>query len=385
MPDWEGRGVDGHPELEMLSAYVDGTLGDQERASVEAHVASCDECQELVSEVLHVMTDDARAAGAVPEEAPATPVPAEPARVLPFTRRRWVWAAAGLGAAAVLVLSINVGWLELNQGRDDAFDRLIAATGDSRSIEARLAGFPYGRLEPVTRSGRSGENLALLAAAGELQQRAENDPSAENLRRYGVALTLLDRHDEAIAALERSLTEERSARTLSDLSAAYLDRATRTGDGGSLSRALNHARDSVNVDSQLVEARFNLGLALEKLGMFRQAEAAYREVLRLENDPRWRAEIEGRLKTLQKQVSELYRPFRPAAIETSSELDVVVQRGPPSQLREQLEVTLPAAWGRAVLRGDAVGAHAAWSLFESGAKVWARRGDLLPFEAAGTI
>jgi len=96
-----------HPE-ELLSGYVDGTLPNEERAVVDAHLAGCAICREEVE-----LAGEALMALEALEERPAPfgvtgPVMAEAGRR--FERRGAVWQrvqwGAGLAAAAALVLVV---------------------------------------------------------------------------------------------------------------------------------------------------------------------------------------------------------------------------------------------------------------------------------------
>ena len=51
MPGWSAQ-LGTHPDLETLSAYIDGELGRQVKAEVEGHLASCEMCLDLVSDVM---------------------------------------------------------------------------------------------------------------------------------------------------------------------------------------------------------------------------------------------------------------------------------------------------------------------------------------------
>jgi hypothetical protein len=95
-----------HPE-ELLADYVDGSLEADDRARVEAHLASCSVCSEEVA----VAGETRRALTALPE----VPVPfGTEQRVLRHARRgrRWsspfAWKAAGLAAAAAAVVGVVV-------------------------------------------------------------------------------------------------------------------------------------------------------------------------------------------------------------------------------------------------------------------------------------
>src|SRR6266540_1629452 len=99
-----------HPE-ELLAAYVDGSLEEDERALVDGHLAGCETCR--------VEVGDARRARAALSGLPELDVP--PGTVRPaltrrpardrFRRASWVAGAAAASIAAVvaLVLVANQG------------------------------------------------------------------------------------------------------------------------------------------------------------------------------------------------------------------------------------------------------------------------------------
>jgi hypothetical protein len=96
-----------HPD-ELLAEYVDGSLEADDRARVEAHLASCSVCSEEVAVAGEVRT----ALTALPE----VPVPfGTTQRVLGQVERRprWssplAWRAAGLAAAAVVGVVVYLG------------------------------------------------------------------------------------------------------------------------------------------------------------------------------------------------------------------------------------------------------------------------------------
>jgi hypothetical protein len=100
-----------HPE-EQLSGYVDGTLGTDERAEVDAHLATCATCREEIELSTRALT--------LLRELPDVPVPFGTTRPVMAeagkergSRRRRSWGrgtqwAAGLAAAAALVAVVAV-------------------------------------------------------------------------------------------------------------------------------------------------------------------------------------------------------------------------------------------------------------------------------------
>ena len=107
-----------HPE-EQLSGYVDGTLGTDERAEVDAHLATCATCREEIELSTRAVT--------MLRELPEMPVPFGTTRPVMAeagkertsrARRSWggrtQW-AAGLAAAAVLVAVVAVALPRVGQ------------------------------------------------------------------------------------------------------------------------------------------------------------------------------------------------------------------------------------------------------------------------------
>jgi len=143
-----------HPE-ENLSGYVDGTLATDERAEVDAHLATCATCREEIELATGAVT--------VLRELPEVPVPFGTTRAVMAeagkervsrARRSWggrtQW-AAGLAAAAVLVAVVVVALPRL--GREAQLDRTAgapaaSAAGSVPGMEAAQAGAVPLELQP---------------------------------------------------------------------------------------------------------------------------------------------------------------------------------------------------------------------------------------------
>lgn len=385
MPDQPGSGG---LDAETLAAYLEGQLPPESRARVEAEIAADPETYEWLVHARRAM-DDSEAPGGVAgvtalaaigaravssdglEErvlAPAVaPVVAEPlagAVVLPFYRRRDVQAAIGatLAAAAALLLVVQLQpewWRRIGgSDADPRFAKLVAAVGEERYIEGRLTGgFKYGPLRSVTRGpgDLSSQNLALLAAAGELQKAAEADPSAENLHAWGVAQVLLGDLDGGVQSLEAASADGNvDARTLSDLAAAYLARIAASDRADDWPRALSAATRALEADSQLASALYNRALALEGLGLVPQAIEAWNQFLAVERSSGWRADAQARLGALTKRPdrgarqSELLRLARAGHAEAANELGAQF----PRLAREFVEDEALAEWAAAATEGE---------------------------------
>jgi len=175
-----------HPE-DLLAGYVDGTLGDTERAVVDAHLQACGTCRDEVE-----LSRAAVTALASLEEVPVPfgvtgPVLAEAGRR--FERRRaatwgrlqWV-AGAAAAAALVLVVALNVN---LGGGaRDEAGSGAIAAdagatgaTGGAAAEATTIAGLER---QPDVNYDDAGVHSLASEAASERATMAAPDAGGED-------------------------------------------------------------------------------------------------------------------------------------------------------------------------------------------------------------
>ena len=143
-----------HPE-EHLSGYVDGTLATDERAEVDAHLATCATCREEIELSTRAVT--------MLRELPEVPVPFGTTRPVVAgagkqrtsrTRRSWggraQW-AAGLAAAAVLVAVVAVALPRVGReaGTESAARGGVpAAPTRAPGMEAALSGAVPLELQP---------------------------------------------------------------------------------------------------------------------------------------------------------------------------------------------------------------------------------------------
>jgi CHAT domain-containing protein len=309
-----GRGLD----PETLAAYVDGRLPPDERERVEAELVRDPESYEWLVQTLRA--EEQIEVPKVPRvpKVPTAEVPGVPevpkvhevARVLPFRRRAVVGAVGSVlavAAALLLVVRLQPAWWQAMWGPaiDPRFEKLVTAVGEERYIEGRLTGgFKYGPLRSVTRGpgDLSNQNLALLAAAGELQKAAQANPSAENLHAWGVAQLLLRDYDEAVRTLESaSRYQPAPSGYLSDLSAAYVARAEARSLPEDWPRALKAADQSLLVDAKALEPLFNRGLALEGMALKDRAIEAWTSYLSNDSGSGWAVEARRRLRLLKEE------------------------------------------------------------------------------------
>lgn len=256
------------PEAEELAAYLDGRLTPAERTSVERHLARCADCRDVVGESVEAL-----------EAFPAVPKP---------TPWKWVAIAGGaLAAAAAIALAVRLAQPVPYYVPEMA--ELIRVNAPTRAIEGRLSGgFRYAPPPIVTRGAGDRPDLEFAAAAGQVRGEigSRSGSAAEAAR--GVTFLLSGDPVAAVAALERATTfPGASAQMWSDLSAAYLAR----GQTGDAERAAASAQRAIDADPNLLEARYNRALALEREGGD-AARDAWREYIARERDADWVAEAQ---------------------------------------------------------------------------------------------
>jgi predicted negative regulator of RcsB-dependent stress response len=342
---------------EMLAAYIDKRLTPEQRAAVEAQLASDPDSYA-------VLVESMKALDALEGEQRTVPFAAKKKPSL----RRWTIAAGVLAVAAALILVVmQPQWLSrLRGGSADAdVQRLVSAVGPERYLEARLTGgFQFGPLKSETRgaSDLAQQNLALLAAAGDLQKRVQADPSANNLHAFGVARLLMRDADGAIDTLESAvLAQPQSAVFLSDLAAAYLTRYQWTANPQDLPRALDTIERARNAGPVPIETLFTRALALELMHLDDMAIAAWREYLAQDSTSDWASEAKRRLDRLTaanpvSRFEALQQRFLAANDDGAAEVQLLEEF--PEEVPDLILGKLVPAWAAAVKAGDSQAAVA---------------------------
>jgi anti-sigma factor RsiW len=261
---------------EVLSAFVDGRLSDDEGRRVTAHLAECARCRELVSSVVIAGRES------------------EASHVIPFRRR---WQMPGLVAAAIvtaagLLVAIGPGLRDADR-RGSELIALVDAVGTERPIEPRITGgFEYGRVPRTTRGTGRELSLPIRVAIARIEKAYANRPSPEIVRARATGFLVEGRADRALSLLEEMVAGDSAhAGIWSDLSAAYLTR----GDPGDPARALEAAERALRTDGRLLEALFNCALALERLDRRNEARLAWQRYIGVDPLSGWAEEARDHL------------------------------------------------------------------------------------------
>jgi putative zinc finger protein len=279
-----------HPDAERLAEYADGVLTAEACADVEHHLSRCADCRAVVMETTAFLDATATRRDDVRHFT----------NVAARQRRRWVGVAAGLAAAAALLLSVQVarpGWPFGSTGDRPELQDLISAVASqpTRPVEGRLTGgFKYAPPPSPTR-GPGDRDLPPDAriAAARLEQAAAAEPASTSAQAaQAVAFLVLGDVDKAIDGLEKVVVQQPSnARYQSDLAAAYVARAKRQGNTADWQKAVAASGRAIALNPNLIEARFNRALAIEGASSSpADASRAWRDYLSRDNSSPWARE-----------------------------------------------------------------------------------------------
>jgi tetratricopeptide (TPR) repeat protein len=273
-------------DAELLASYIDGRTTPEERTTVEAHVAQCEDCYFAFSETVRALqaqpTDNAGKIGP------------------PSDRwRRWLpLVASGLAAAAALVIVLQIygpgAHVQSKDSLQVALSELDAAAGPYRRVEPRLTiTTTYRQLEPALRSAvpPAEPPLALREAALQVEMAARANGPGVAEQRALAAMYLTTGRPQRAAEVLAPMASSRDAGQLNDLAAALLALSTDDDVG----RARDLLERAVRLDPNRVEAWFNLGLAAERSGQPDRAMEAWTRALALDSTSGWAGEARAHL------------------------------------------------------------------------------------------
>ncbi|HEX2061124.1 MAG TPA: hypothetical protein VHK90_10310, partial [Thermoanaerobaculia bacterium] len=264
------------PDAETLAAFVEGKLPRHEIASVVAHLDRCPQCLDFV--------DAARE-----EVAEVTP-----------SSSRWQWWAVAAAAIVIALVTIPL----LRTFRASPAEQLVElAPREVRVLETRLSGgfawAPYRGPVRASEGDIDASRMKLTGVAGDLVERADREKSPDAQHDAGVALVLIDQPLQAVARLRDATTRApNDAKAWSDLAAAHYAVAVQLGRPSAYPEALSAADRALRIDARLPEALFNRALILEKMGLTRDARAAWQRYLEVDSSSQWAAEARSRLAQL---------------------------------------------------------------------------------------
>ena len=162
----------------------------------------------------------------------------------------------------------------------------------------RIAGFAYAQSASRLSVTEQRAFLQLLRAS---RKRLEAERSAWNLADLAALELVAEEPDRAVDLLESATTlKPRDAALLSDLAAAYLNRAQQDRNTLDVMRSLAAAQKALAFNFRQQEAWFNRGMALEVLRLRPEARRSWNKYLLLDPGSPWAREATVRQKRLER-------------------------------------------------------------------------------------
>jgi len=346
----------GFPSDETLAAFIDGRLDEETRKRVVEHLAECADCR------------DAWVGGREWTRNQSE----ERHSVRRWSRNRIFIPLAVAAAVIVAVFITPIRTLFVHPERHSIELRSLFASANDlpyRATDARLSGTgDYRPLEPAHRGAgdpyHDPGKTSLVAQWAILKQRAQKDPTPDNLHAFGVAAVLINDRDGAVTALEEALqaqvgepdlhsaiAKSSDVALLTDLTASLSERAV-AGNQTDALLAADTAERAWSLAKNPTTA-WNRALAVELLHVPTASRDAWNDFLQQDSQSRWAVEARERL-AAKSPVSTLdWERARTqlndaAAAGDKAGVAAVVRRF-PQEARVHAEDNLMSAWATDVL------------------------------------
>lgn len=281
----------------LVNDYVLGQLDESDAASFRKTLANNSErrLNLQVAQALKAKAEDVSAeaaAGARVEAAEVKPSFFESLREF-FGRRMY----AGAFALLLVVATTSAVYFVVRRGDTDGLAELRAIYARERPTEPRMSGFGYAPLTQLRGAAQTREANRLRIVENELRSKKETSPNAQSSYALGYFLLTQGNFTDAISEFETALRlGDESARVHNDLGAAYFELAKASPKEKRfelLSRSLEEFTAASNGDS--LEALFNKSLALQELGLPREAKESWTRYLQKDSSSPWAEEARRNL------------------------------------------------------------------------------------------
>jgi tetratricopeptide (TPR) repeat protein len=209
-----------------------------------------------------------------------------------------------VAAFAVLLVAVLISVVYFSRrGNPDELAELRLIYQQARPTETRISQFPYAPLTQLRGAPEAGDRNRFRRIENNLIEAAEKKPNAQNHYALGVFYLTQQDYAKAIKEFESALKFADDAKIHNDLGSTYFERAKtkqKEKRPEDLVQSLEEFTIATKLDPNLLEALFNKSLALQELGMSREAKESW--LLYLQKDPssRWADEARknlGRIET----------------------------------------------------------------------------------------
>jgi CHAT domain-containing protein len=212
-----------------------------------------------------------------------------------------------VAASILLVVGVGVWWNTRNHSEvDRGLLALRTAYRDQRPVDARVTDFGYA---PILRGENRVDSVQRDLAMSLLTRAVVERPDAHSQHALGQYYLTQRQFDRAAELLQASLNHDpKSAKAQNDLGVALLELGKQAEAGNQPGVGLKHYAESqdhlkkaLELDNSLLEARFNLALVLEKMGLPDAAAESWRQYLQQDSASAWANEARQNLRALEEK------------------------------------------------------------------------------------
>lgn len=280
----------------LVNDYALGQLDESDAASFRKTLANNSErrLNLQVTQALKAKAEDASAkaaAGARAEAAEVKPSFFESLREF-FGRRRY----AGAFALLLVVAAASAVYFVVRRGDTDGLAELRAIYARERPTESRMSEFGYAPLTQLRGAAQTREANRLRIVENELRSKKETSPNAQSSYALGYFLLTQGNFTDAISEFETALRlGDKSARVHNDLGAAYFELAKASPKEKRFELLSRSLEEFTAADGDSLEALFNKSLALQEMGLAREAKESWTRYLQKDSSSPWAEEARRNL------------------------------------------------------------------------------------------
>jgi CHAT domain-containing protein len=215
------------------------------------------------------------------------------------------------GAAVVLLFSSFLIWTwyanSSNPSRELAL--LNKAYENARPLESRISELDYARFTKLRGDAPPVDDLALKRATNQIEEKAQQNPSAANLILLGRLYLAKKDFDGAALQLDKvRQLQPGNPEIYNDLGVAYFEKAQLQEDSGVglklKAQASENFEKALQIKPAMLEALFNKARCLEAVPLNNQARDAWQEYLKYDSTSRWAEEAKAHLERLSTETSQ---------------------------------------------------------------------------------
>lgn len=205
-----------------------------------------------------------------------------------------------VGAFAILLIAaVGLTIYFTRKGQPDELAELRSIYQQERPTETRISGFGYAPLAELRGAPESREKNRLRRIENSLIEATEKTPNAQTHHALGVFHLTQQKYADAIREFESAAKfAPQSAKLHNDLGAAYFELAKTSPAEKkleALAKSLEEFTKATQLDGNLLEALFNKSLALQELGLRREAKESWTLYLQKDSASLWADEARKNL------------------------------------------------------------------------------------------